>query len=117
MDLIDNTDYTRGTRPELTYLNKHETKTILLARFRMLECGANYKGSLNEICSTCNIKDDENHRLNECKKYRSTNFLDNENKVPFETIFSDEKSTLKKVVSLLDKVWNTRNANGTMVKL
>ena len=116
VDKINNTDYTRQTCPELQSLNKHETKTIMLARFRMLECGRNFKGSMKETCNTCNTEDDENHRFNHCKKYRSTNFYGSTNQVPFETVFSDDVITLKKVIPLICQVWNTRNANGTMVK-
>ena len=117
VDKIDNTIYIRQTCPELLSLNKHETKTILLARFRMLECGKNFKGSLNEVCRVCNADDNENHRLNHCKKYKSTNFHSSTNQVPFETVFSDDVTTLKKIVPFVCQVWNTRNANGTMVKV
>ena len=116
VDLIDNTDYVRGTRPEFQSLNKHETKAILLARFRMLECGVNYKGTLKEMCNVCKKIDDENHRLNHCVKFRSTNFCDRVDKVHFETVYTDDKSKLKEIVPILNLVWNTRNANGTMVK-
>ena len=115
VDKIDNTDYVRQICPELLSLNKMETKTILLARFRMLECGKNFKGTLNEVCNACKIMDDENHRLNFCKKFRSTNFIDSTKQIPFETVFSDDVPTLKKVIPVLCQVWNTRNANGTMV--
>ena len=71
---------------------------------------------MNEMCSACNVKDNENHRLNECKRYKSINFLDNDEKIPFATVFSDDKNRLKKVIPLLNRVWNIRNANGTMVK-
>ena len=101
---------------EIRPLKKHETKTLLLARYRMLECGVNFKGSLNEICCTCNAKDNEEHRFNQCIKYRNMNFYKHDNKLPFKTVFSDEVNMLKKIIPLISQVWNTRNANGTMVK-
>ena len=82
----------------------------------MLECGSNYKGTMNEMCSGCNMKDDEGHRLNYCKKYRGTNFYNSDDKVHFDTVYSNDKNKLKKVIPLLNRVWNIRNANGTMIK-
>ena len=89
---------------------------LLLARFRMLECGTNYKGSLNDICEICKMKDDESHRLNDCKKFRCTNFYDSSDHVSFDAVFSSDIKTLKKIIPLINQVWNTRNANGTMIK-
>ena len=60
--------YKRQPRPEILRTTKHEAKTIVIARYGMLQCGKNYKGTMNEICNECDILDDEDHRLNCCVK-------------------------------------------------
>ena len=42
-------------------LTKRETKMLIIARFGMLECGKNFKGTMNEICLNCNTRDTEEH--------------------------------------------------------
>ena len=80
----------------------------------MLECGCNYKGSQKDICSTCNVKDDENHRLNNCFKFRGTNNFDRNDKVDFNDVYSNDLNTLTNVISAIERVWNTQTAHGTI---
>ena len=35
---------------------------------------------MSEICGTCNVVDDENHRLNFCSRFRELNLFDNAEK-------------------------------------
>ena len=86
----------------------------MIARFRMLECGANFKGTMNEMCKLCKTIDDESHRLNHCKLYRCNNFYDKTEKVQFSDIYSSDVQVLKQMIPHIEKVWNTRNANGSM---
>ena len=67
------TAYTRKPLPELIRQNKQRTRTIILARYGMLECGTNFKGTIPENCRLCSVRDDENHRLNECKRWQERN--------------------------------------------
>ena len=110
-----NDEYTRTPSPELQTLTKQETKTILISRFRMLECGVNFKGSRNEVCQTCKKRDDEAHRLNHCKRLRTTNFYDEAIKPNFDDVFSTDINVLKNIVAFIEKVWNTRNAHGSVI--
>ena len=116
VDLIQAETYIREPSPELQYLSKEETKTIIISRFRMLECGANFKNSRDTICATCKMNDNEDHRMNYCVRYRTTNYHDHSEKITFDDVFSTETNVLKKIVANIGKVWNTRNAHGTMVK-
>ena len=117
IEKITNEQYTRTPSPELLSLNKQETKTIMISRFRMLECGTNYKGSMNSICQTCRKKDDEDHRLNHCKRFRATNCYDNLTKPNFNDVYSSDTNTLKAIATIIEKTWNTRNAYGSMVTI
>ena len=80
----------------------------------MLECGKNYKGTLSETCSLCICLDDENHRLNVCPRWEKTNFYNDQDKVDFEKIYSNDMSDVRRVIIAIRKVWNTENAHGTM---
>ena len=114
VDQIKDPSYQRGPLKELTMCNKLEAKTILLGRFRMLECGNNFKGSFSTTCSECNITDDEKHRMNFCIKFRTTNNYDSENKKDFDDIYFENIDILRQIIPRISKIWNVRNANGTM---
>ena len=108
--------YTRKPIDEIMQCSKYDTKTIIIARYGMLECGRNYKGNKPEMCTQCNMLDDENHRLNECVKFRHVNLYDSETRVDFHKIFSNDIETLREIVPIIQKVWNTKTAHGIMVK-
>ena len=79
---IHNTDYyERKPCEEILSCTKQETKTIVIARFGMLECGRNFKGSNSITCNESSTVDDEEHRLNYCKKFRAMNYYDYEQKI------------------------------------
>ena len=56
VDAIMSTGYQRAISNELLKCNRTETKAIMIARFRMLECGKNFKGTQSAICSVCSIR-------------------------------------------------------------
>ena len=115
VEQLTNDQYIRTPSPELQSLTKQETKTLLISRFRMLDCGVNFKGSKNIICQTCRIKDDEAHRLNHCKRFRSTNNYDSPIKPSFDDVYSSDINVLKSIIAIIEKTWNTRNAHGSMI--
>ena len=70
--------YERKPCDEILLCTKQETKTIIIARFGMLQCGRNFKGDNSVTCNTCSVVDDEEHCLNHCVKYRTMNYYDHE---------------------------------------
>ena len=108
--------YTRKPKDEIFHRNKQKTKTIILARSGMLECGANFKGTLSKTCQDCNITDDEHHRLNICNKWNDTNNVNNNTKTNFQRIYSEDKDVLNHVINEIEKVWELKYANGRMKK-
>ena len=116
VDLISADTYTRGPSPELQSLTKQETKTIIISRFGMLECGTNFKNSSSTVCPVCKTSDNENHRLNHCVRFKTTNYFDHVEKVNFDDIYSTDVNVLKNIIAKIDKVWNTRNAHGSMIQ-
>ena len=91
IDRIENPSYQRKPLGEILQLNKKETKTLIIARFRMLECGRNFKGTMKDTCDTCGCVDDEEHRLNICIRFTNTNYRDDVDQIKFDTIFWNVK--------------------------
>ena len=114
LDHITRPTYKRQPIKELLECTKHETKTIISARYRMLECGQNFKGTISEKCDLCDALDDENHRLNYCSKYRDTNFFDDTEKADFNAIYSNNVEILREIIPKIERVWNLRTAHGIM---
>ena len=83
-------NYERRPRPEILKASKSETKTIILARYGMLECGQNFSGTQNKQCDNCKCIDDESHRLNYCPKWRTRNLLDSNEMINFDNIYSPD---------------------------
>ena len=63
---LTTTPYKREPSIEIVSRDKQRTKTIIMARSGMLECGKNFKGTKSESYSKCGTTDDEEHRLNNC---------------------------------------------------
>ena len=106
--------YIRGPRDDIIQFNRYDTKTLVIARFGMLDCGTNYKGTKPEICSQCNVIDNEDHRLNNCIKYRNINQYDCNEKVNFKKIFSNDIEVLREIIPIIQRVWNCKTAHGTI---
>ena len=113
IDKLNNPTYTRQTQPELMGCTKHETKTIIIARFGMLQCGNNFKGSMSSTCKTCNVIDNENHILNECITYK-TRIPQLFPHVNFNDIHSCDRSILIHIMKAIETLWNTKTAHGTL---
>ena len=90
----------------VTVLNQLETKALILARFRMLECGKNFRGKFPELCAECNLTDDETHRLNFCPRFKMTNQCESTEKVVYSDVFSEDVESVKAILKAIMKVWN-----------
>ena len=96
--------------------SKQETETILIARFGMLECGFNFKGTQSETCATCNDIDNENHRLNHCERFRAFNLFNSRDEVNFKKIYTSNIEDIRSMLGKLSKVWNTFKGVGSMIE-
>ena len=102
--------YTR--KPDPTILQtKQITKTILIARYGMLDCGNNFKGKGGANCVTCNKVDDENHRLNESPKWIN---VDIDERIDFDLIYCTDIEKIHPVLTRVNQLWNTKCAHGSM---
>ena len=55
LDELKKVCYKRKPCDELMACTKNECKTIIMARYGMLECGRNFKGTIEYQCKSCNI--------------------------------------------------------------
>ena len=113
VDQIENETYRRAPVREILYMTKNELKTVMIARFGMLQCGKNHQGTMKQICDTCNCIDDENHRLNYCKKWKDRNLSDSITKVDFNDIYSSDPHIVRALIPHIESLWNTKNAHGS----
>ena len=109
-------EYKREPLKEVIQGDRQRSKTLILARHGMLECGANFKGTMLEKCRECNVTDNEYHRLNECTKWKDLNQADSPEKFVFENIYSNDADILKLIIGAIENVWEFRYANGRMKK-
>ena len=114
--LTNSTTTDRHPVNEIIKGNKQRAKTIILARHGMLECGNNYKGTMSQICPSCRVTDDEDHRLNECILFKDTNRVNKPLKSCFEHIYSNDDDTLNTLITDLENIWEFHYANGRMKK-
>ena len=111
---LTSNSYKREPVKEIIGASKYDTKTIITARFGMLQCGKNFKGNMSEMCNECHKIDDEDHRLNHCPKYREINYHDHETNIDYKNIFSNDINVLHDILPSIKRVWNTKTAHGSM---
>ena len=112
IERLNDPDYKRGMSESMCQLSRQECKTLIIARYKMLECGRNYKGTVKEECSTCRVIDDEDHILNHCSKYEK--LREPGAYVNFDDVHSDQIEKIRNVITPIEMVWNTTNAHGTL---
>ena len=108
--------YVRQPEKEILYTTKYETKTILIARYGMLVCGANFKGTMKSTCQTCNVMDDEKHRLNICPLWNDPDDIETRALIDFDVIHSPDIEKIRPMLKEIGRLWNTKCAGGSMIK-
>ena len=68
------------------------------------------------MCKTCNVLDDEDHRLNECRVYNDMNLVNKSTKANFGDVYSDENDKLNSILAHIENLWEFRYANGRIRK-
>ena len=96
-------------------LTRLQTKAIIMARSGMLDCATNFKNKYRStICKECTKIDNENHRINECKKYSSINNHNRAEKFDFSIVFSDTVEELQTAAQVINMIWDLANGKNTM---
>ena len=116
MTSISNTDYTRRHD---SFIDRHpsvlHTRALIMGRYGMLQCANNFScGYGSKICTECNAVDNEEHRINECRKYDGTNLYNSANKITYDDIYSDDEVKCFAVVDRILSVWDLGNGKNNM---
>ena len=108
-------EYKRNPSPLLCSLSCLMTRALIMGRYGMLQCRANYScGSGVKLCNECGVDDNESHRINYCPKYRNVNCYDNMDKVDFDDIHSDDMDIVIPVIETILAVWDLQNGKNNM---
>ena len=86
-----------------------------MGRYGMLECAANFENKYGgKKCRTCNVIDNESHRINSCKVYESINLCNSSESIDFNCIYSNETVKCMKVVERILMTWDLVNGKNVM---
>ena len=86
----------------------------MMARYGMLQCGTNFKGTLQPICNQCSITDNEQHRLNICPKWDNLRTDEFNDTSAFDDIYKNNFDSVNPTLEKIKLIWNTKYANGSM---
>ena len=113
---IDSPDYRRKHDKFIDCHNSiHYTRALIMGRYGMLKCAKNFNNGFGtKLCDTCNVCDDENHRINECIKWRGTNMYENNDSVDFNDIYSDDDGKCFQIVQKILSLWDLENGKNEM---
>ena len=115
IEIVERDNYRRNPSPLISKLSCLETRALIMGRYGMLECKANFScGYGSKICDECNVEDNESHRMNHCPKYRSINRYDESVKVNFGDIYSDELKIAGPVIEAVLSMWDLANGRNKM---
>ena len=86
IDRLSDPNYSRQPEQVILHMTKQDTKTLIMARYGMLDCGMNFKGTMSATCNQCSLPDNEQHRMNVCPKWDSLRVTEFNNETEFDDI-------------------------------
>ena len=114
-DALKSDTYKRKPMFSILKRNKLEARVQLMGMFGMLNCARNFKsGNGGNICRECNVLDDENHRINDCRRFREINLYHSPVKYDFDVIFLDDNDAVSRTIEVIMHVWNLENGKNEM---
>ena len=115
LPLLEAQDYKRRPMTEILDKQRRIAKALIMGLCGMLDCANNYAHKYGtKVCDVCQQLDDESHRINHCKKWRTTNLYDSSLKVDFSKIVSRDPETLGRLGHVIVKIWDLENGKNTM---
>ena len=61
--------------------------------------------------------DDENHRINDCSRFKEIKLYSSPVKYDFDSIFSDDNESVSRTLEVVDHLWNLDNGRNEMYGL
>ena len=108
---LNSTTYQR--KPD-AFISQHQyilyTRALIMGRYGMLKCASNYSvGFGTKICDTCDVLDNESHRINTCNKWQHVNLCSSSDKIDYNDLYSDDIGKCFSVVNTILSVWDLEN--------
>ena len=114
-EIVNNGQYEREPIKCIVSLDKLKAKAIVMARYGMLDCGTNYRMKYGQTkCKECKMEDDEQHRINDCTKYRDINNCDNPVKFHFGGVYANDRDTVNQSAEGILKIWDLENGKNVI---
>ena len=104
--ILDDESFQR--KPMNNVLNRGSlgVRALIMGMAGMLDCANNFHYKYKtKNCKECQKIDDEMHRINDCVLYKHVNLFNSRYKFDFQSIYSDEKTTLDRVETLIRSIW------------
>ena len=115
LDALKSDPYQRSQMFRIFSKNKLHARVQLMSMFGMLDCAKNFKsGNGGNGCRTCGVVDDENHRINQCVRFRHFNLYQSPVKYDFCTIYSEDEDAVVRTIDVIMHVWNLENGRNEM---
>ena len=115
LEKIDGTNYERKPLDLLINLSTLEARALIMSRFGMLDCRANFSmGYGGKMCRECAVVDDESHRINECRIFKGSNFCDTDEKTDFNMIYSEDAEQIQSVLKVVMSLWDLEHGKNSM---
>ena len=115
IEKIDNPDYTRKPSPILNNLSALETRAMIMGRYGMLDCRANYSmGYGSRECGRCMVMDDVDHRVNWCSEYKHTNLYESRTKIDIDMLHCDDVEVIKPIIVTVLSMWDLEHGKNIM---
>ena len=93
------------------------TRALIMGRYGMLSCANNFSNGYGmKNCDVCNVIDNEEHRINDCEKWKDVNRYCSNEKIVYSDIFSDDKEKCLNVVDSILSVWDLNNGKNDIRK-
>ena len=114
IDRLDHDDYQRKPLDEILDLSALETRALVMGRYGMLNCKANFSmGNGGNLCRECNVVDNESHRINNCVLYRDLNLFDSDERLDFDLIYSDGEG-MRNMLKVILSMWDLEHGKNAM---
>ena len=115
IEKIDNPDYTRKPLAIINNLSALETRAMLMGRYGMLDCKANYSmGYGGKECGQCMVVDDVDHRVNWCGNYKHSNLCESQTKIDMEMLYCDDIEKIRPIIVRILSMWDLEHGKNSM---
>ena len=115
IEKIEDRNYHRNPSPLLRELTSLEARALIMGRYGMLDCKANFSmGYGGKYCHQCNAEDDEGHRINDCVRFRNINRHHKVEKIDFDKLYSDKLEHVLPVIKSILSMWDLEHGKNKM---